>query len=379
MIPRQLMSSPKSIVFGVFLAYMTSIAYLSFKGGDITSLFFISRDVAENSEVDFARKIKVLDEGGYDGQYYLIHSYGLLEPSKVMPSPYRSRPLLPLIVSFFGLPKYNPELFVMINSICLLASLFLLSRFYQNYLSHEQQLWAHSFLLNLGMLTSFRFQLTETLALVLFLLVCFLCLKKKESLGTYLLISLVAALALLARDAFVFALAGLGVFSLIMRRWALSGSLIISLFPILWIRHLFITGDDKLPLINLFSIYDYAIKRVSFDSLYFAVSSNLFWVMIIFLSFATYSIARNLNREDKPQWLFGLCCLFSIIFLGFFNPTSAWGNISGVARHLAVLFPLLPLCCRSKDIKALSVLNLFLSAIFVYWVIAYRYQWSEFP
>lgn len=340
------------------------------KEQSVSAMFNINKQVAINSKIKFQRPVKVLDHGGYDSQYYLIHSYDLQNKSGVVPPEYASRLLIPSIVHFLGLVfnfTYNPELFLIINFIGLIFALKTLAQLYQINIPNLPLMSTLLFLPNIGLLTSFRYQLTETVSAAL-LLSSFLLLEKVEDNFTWLLFILLIALSLLTREAFIYAPMGLGFFAIANKKWRMALGLILASLPVLIVRKFIIAIESPLPLFSFSSIYNFAILNINNSSPLLFIQSNLFWIMIVFLLLSLYFIIINFERSNPFQFM----ALSMILFLGFFNPTSAWSNITGVGRHLALLFPILPLAIRKEShLKILLILNLVCIIIFFVWFFLY--------
>ena len=344
---------------------------------NISAMFNINKQVAQDSRIKFDRPLKVLDHGGYDGQYYLMHSYDLKNKSGVVPKEYASRIFIPSIVhvigSFFNF-SYNPEIFLAINTICLFLLYEILIILFKKNAIQTTLLSGLLFFPNIGLLTSFRYQLTEIVSAT-FLFCSFLLIEKIEKLQYWILFIILVSCSLLTRDAFIYAPLGLGVYSLVNRKWKLSLGLIFSTLPMLVVRYMTMGTKSDLPLISLSSIYQFAITSIDFSNPLTIIKTNLFWILVILLVLSLYFILKDFKKANPYQYI----ALFLIVFLGFFNPTSAWSNITGIGRHLAILFPILPLAIQKhSQLKILQLINVVCIFIFFTWFFIYFPQTQIF-
>lgn len=339
-------------------------------GLNLTPLIHISEKTAIVGANLWSEPVYYLKNGGYDGQYYYLESIDIKNELKYVPPGYYVRILMPAIVylatTLTGVFSTSVILFGL-NFLYLLLAWILVKKVYQ--INGTEKIYQTLFI-NVGILTAYKYGLTEPLATLFLILAIYIYeffIQRKYGIALFV-VSL--ALVLIARDAFVYAILGMFIYFLFTKKLKLATGTAFSVAIFLFFKKFLLGagGSEPLTLFMLNSFPAHVLPLLNEGS-----SGLINFTLSCFFMFWLIVVAVVLFRKTKiflNSNIYVFMCLTAILFLGFFNPTSAWTNISGVGRHLACLFPFLPIALTSARINSLTK-KIIISGNVVFTVIFY--------
>jgi len=291
----------------------------------------------------------ILENKGYDGQYYYYASRDLLAQKKKIPAFRQQRIGLPLIAWLLGLGKPWPTIMAMIIINLVVASL---SAFVAARILHGRGVsnwWALLIGINTGTVLNVYFSLTSSL-MVFFLVAGWWAYERDRSCWTWICWTL----AILTRETAVGVIGPVVLWELTRGRWKKAGAIGLTAVPFgIWQIYLWHQlnalpmiksgGLLTLPGVGLFQ-YLNSLSTGSFSKPLLLAWSNLAMAVLALWSMATGIIMARRKWSLEPLIL----ALWGILLLcAKFNPL--WvESITGLGRIAAPVYLFMVLSCRGR-------------------------------
>jgi len=327
---------------------VTTVWILSNFDWNLSALFYISAQTLRAlPDSLLGRCVLGLRDGAYDGESYYLMAIDPFNTHSLYRSGHSARILLPWLSNAlaFGVIHWIPKTYYLINLSAMLVGAFYFEKLMK---AKELSSWLFGFCyLNLGLLTAFRFNCVEPLAIALLISGCWY----RKS-GRWMLSAILFALSVLARDTFVVLFAVGFVVSVVTKKKTDMVVFGIGVIPYLFLPHL---GGNSV--VDLLSIYHHAWLRMDISGWASGINSLLFIPYVLTLLYTIYHLLRDSSWDDPCWWM----VMVYLIWIGLGNPTAAWSNVTGIARHLVPAIVLIPFILKNKSI------GLRLAAIYGAW------------
>jgi len=340
---------------------------ISAYGWNFSAMFFMPAEqlMALDRSLLGSNLVGIID-GGYDGSSYYLASVDPWGRLGLVQAGHHLRVLTPWLTHLlsFGNIALIPGVYLTLNVSAMTIGGYLFAKLFRK--RHgEVSLIAMALFLNIGILTAFKYNLSEPMGLCL-LLAGFLSEQRRK----LWVAALFFAASVMARETGVLLLGLLFLHRCYRREWqsAAVPLLAFAAFLLLKIYFEWIMGfKAPMPLFSLTSIYTNAISLVDFSAPAMDLAQSL--LFIPFLIYIVWIISVLWRQQPKSNsWIFALVVYF--VWIGMFNPTVAWTNITGIGRHLAFALALVPLCIPDRMVaKRLAYGSLVFSGVFLVWFV----------
>lgn len=356
-------------IYGTLACCLTlTIAMLSAYDWNISSLFYVGDTKYRPPNMPpiekMGRKLVIIKDGAYDGEFYYSAALDPLNKKGYFVPPVHMRVLLPQLAYLlaWGNIDYIPYSYYALNLLGMLLSAVFFAKLC-NISSYSNWLAAF-FLLNMGILSAFQFNCVEPLGMAFFLWGLILD-RKAQYWRSMILITL----SILTRDTYIVLAFFLGINKIINKQFHQSLILSPCCIPYIALIFYFKMHCNYAPLaynlIKLTSVYDNGFKQIVYSKgMLPFINSILFLPFFLYLIYLCYAIIKEIDLSNRYQFM----CLAFTVLLGFFDPTVAWGHVTGIARHLTPIFTLIPLSLKNEARrKYLAYGSLVFTIMFFFW------------